>query len=139
MNSKVINIFTVCLITLSLFFPSLMVFGLVWEKHLNFVEKQQNNYLYHQNIQSECSAIPQQISSVTNDNFYNLSPSINETNLKLSSSSRSLHLWRWLFLFLPFCIGVVIFIYDRYLVYRANLFQQQVEMLEKLWQQSLEK
>lgn len=119
-----------------------MVFGLVWEKHLEFVEKQQNNSLYHQTVQNECSAIPQNINSVTKDNLdniYNLSANINETNLKLSSRSQMFHLWRWLFLFIPFCIGAVIFLYDRYLVYRAHVFQQQVDMLEKLWQQSLEK
>jgi hypothetical protein len=38
----------------------------------------------------------------------------------------------------PICIGLGIIGYDRYLVYRAAVFKAQVEMLEKLWQQSIE-
>lgn len=139
MNLKLVNVFAVCLITLAVLFPSLTVFSLVWEKHIEFVEKQQNISTYNPIINSECSASGLQTNSSTTSDFSNLYLNPNETNLKLSNNYQIGDLWRWLFLFIPFCIGVAIFLYDRYLVYRANLFQQQVEMLEKLWQQSLEK
>jgi len=128
MKLKLINVFAVCLITLTVLFPSLTVFGLVWEKHLNFVE-QQNISLYNKSIESECSAFEIQTNFPTN----------NHVNLNLSNNYQIRHLWRWLFLFIPFCMVVAIYVYDRYLVCRAHMHQQQIEMLEKLWQQSLEK
>jgi hypothetical protein len=47
-------------------------------------------------------------------------------------------LLKWFFLLFPIVLGIFFFLYDRYLVYRAGIFQQQVEMLEKLWQESIE-
>ena len=79
-----------------------------------------------------------QTNSLINQDLSNLYLNSNETNLSLSENYQTQNLWRWFFLFIPFCIGTVIYFYDRYLVYRANIFQQQVEMLEKIWQQSLE-
>ena len=125
MKLKLVNIFAVCLITLLVLFPSLAVFGMVWEQHLKFIEMQ-HIPSYHQSIKSK-SAPGLEISSLTND--------ANATKLSLFNNYQILHLWRWLFLLLPFCIGVAIYLYDRYLVLRANMHQQQVEMLEKLWQQ----
>lgn len=139
MKSKLVNLFTVCLITLAVIFPSLTVFGLVWEQHLKFVETQQN-FSTSSQIQSECSASLQINSSINSDS--NLYLNQDQTDINLSHRfkiNQIHHLWRWLFLFVPFCIIVAIFLYDRYLVFRAHNFQQQVEMLEKLWQQSLEK
>lgn len=46
---------------------------------------------------------------------------------------------QWFILLTPMCIGLGILVYDRYLVYRTAVFQEQVEMLERLWQQSIEK
>ena len=141
MNSKLVNVFAVCLITVVLIFPSLAVFGLVWEKHLEFVTTQQNILTYNQTIGNECSASLLQSNSLINNDYSQLYTS-NETNLEknhyLSDKHQIRNLGRWIFLFVPFCIGTAIYLYDRYLVYRANIFQQQVEMLEKLWQQSLE-
>ncbi len=140
-NSKLVNVFAVCLITLALIFPSLAVFGLVWEKHLEFVATQQNISTYNRNIGKECSASLLQTNSLINNDYSQLYTS-NKTNLEkdlnLSDKNQIHNLGRWIFLFVPFCIGTATYLYDRYLVYRANLFQQQVEMLEKLWQQSLE-
>ncbi len=132
MNFKLVNLFAVCLITLAVIFPSLTVFGVVWEKHLEFVET-------HHTIHSEFPASFLQTNSPQNNDFPKLYSHSNETNLNSLNRYPIHHLWRWIFLFIPFSIGVAIFFYDRYLVYRANIFQQQVEMLEKLWQQSLEK
>ena len=143
MNSKLVNVFAVCLITLAIIFPSLTVFGLVWEKHLEFVKTQQNISSYNQTIGNECSASLLQTNSLINNDDKNDDSKFyinsNEKKLNLSNKSQTPNLGRWIFLFVPFCIGTATYLYDRYLVYRANLFQQQVEMLEKLWQQSLEK
>ncbi|MBV6627088.1 MAG: hypothetical protein KI793_29815 [Rivularia sp. (in: Bacteria)] len=137
MNIKLVNLFTVCLITLAVIFPSLTVFGLVWEKHLEFVKMQQNISTYSQIIDNDCSASLITTSSFTDNNFTNLYSNSDEKKLNLSNKYQSSNLWRWFCLFIPFCIGTAIYFYDRYLVYRAHVFQQQVEMLEKLWQQSL--
>ncbi len=138
MNSKLVNVCAVCLITLALLLPAATVFGVVWEKHLEFVKTQQN-ISYSQTINNEYSASSLQTSSLINNDYSKLHLNSNEKKLNLSDKYQIRNSWRWIFLFVPFCIGTAIYLYDRYLVYRANLFQQQVEMLEKLWQQSLEK
>ncbi|MGB3760687.1 MAG: hypothetical protein WBA07_30655 [Rivularia sp. (in: cyanobacteria)] len=139
MNSKLVNVCAVCLITLALLLPATTVFGVVWEKHLEFVKTQQNISTYSQTIENECSASLLQTDSLINNDYSKLHLNSNEKKLNLSDKYQIRNLGRWIFLFVPFCIGTAIYLYDRYLVYRANLFQQQVEMLEKLWQQSLEK
>ena len=45
---------------------------------------------------------------------------------------------QWLLVAVPIGIGLAILLYDRYLVYRSAVFRSQVEMLERLWQQSIE-
>lgn len=137
MNSKLVNVFTVCLITLAVILPATTVFGLVWEKHLEFVKTQQNIPSYNQTIGNECSASLLQTNSLINDSKLYINS--NEKKLNLSDKYQTRNIGRWIFLFVPLCIGTAIYFYDRHLVYRAKLFQQQVEMLEKLWQQSLEK
>lgn len=139
MNSKLVNVFAVCLITLAVLFPSLIMFGVVWEKHIEFVETQQNISNYHQNVNTECSTLMLEINSPMESDCSHSYLNSSETNPRISDRSQTNHLWRWVFLFLPFCPIVLICLYDRYLVYRAHIFQKQVEMLEKLWQQSLEK
>ncbi|NJL78460.1 MAG: hypothetical protein HC836_24550 [Richelia sp. RM2_1_2] len=139
MKLKLINVFAVCLITLTILFPSLAVFGMVWGKHLKFVETQQNIHSYNQSIESECSLSGTQPNSLANNDFSNLYIDAHETKLNLFHNYQNRRLWRWLFLLIPFCMVFAICLYDRYLVYRAHIHQQQVEMLEKLWQQSLEK
>jgi hypothetical protein len=115
------------------------VFGLVWEKHLEFVQTQQNISHYNQTINNECSAPLLQTNSLINNDYSKQYINSNQTKLNSSDKYQIRKLWRWIFLVVPFCIGTAIYLYDRYLVYRASLHQQQVEMLEKLWQQSLEK
>ncbi|MEO1378356.1 MAG: hypothetical protein AAFW70_29620 [Cyanobacteria bacterium J06635_10] len=139
MNSKLVNVFAVCLITLAVLFPSLIMFGVVWEKHIKFVENQQHISTPRENMNTECSALMLQINSPIKGDCSKLDLNSSETNIKISDPYQIHHLWRWFFLFIPFCPILVIYLYDRYLVYRAHLFQKQVEMLEKLWQQSLEK
>ena len=139
MNLKVVNIFFVCLITLIIISPSLTVFSLVWDKHIEFVKTQQNISVYNDSTKSEYSDLALPINTFNNSNFSNLYLNPNQQNIKLFYTSKISNFFRWLFLIIPFCIGVTIFLYDRYLVHRAHIFQQQVDMLERIWQQSLEK
>lgn len=137
---KLVNVCAVCLITLALIFPSITVFGWVWEKHIEYIEIQQNVSTYNQDINSNYSRLLVENDYLISDrDFSNLELVSNETSLDWSDNYQHHHLWRWVFLFVPLCIGIAVYFYDRYLVYRAHIFQQQVEMLEKLWQQSLEK
>lgn len=138
MNLKLVNVFATSLITLAIIFPSLTIFGWVWERHIEFVQTQQNVSIYKQMTDSECSAYLLQADSLINNDLSNLYSISGRQNLNLSQNYQSHNLWRWFCLLIPFCIGTAIYFYDRYLVYRANIFQQQVEMLEKIWQQSLE-
>jgi len=45
---------------------------------------------------------------------------------------------QWFVIITPIFVGLGIIVYDRYLVYRAAILKEQIEMLERLWQQSME-
>ncbi len=88
MNSKLVNVCAVCLITLALIFPSLTVFGVVWEKHLEFVKTQQDISTYS-HIGNECSASLLQTDSLINNDYSKLHLNSNEKKLNLSNKSQT--------------------------------------------------
>jgi hypothetical protein len=58
--------------------------------------------------------------------------------LVVAEQYRLASILQWFVLITPIFVGLGIIVYDRYLVYRAAMLREQVEMLEKLWQQSIE-
>ena len=44
MKAKVLNVLTVCVITLTMLSPGLVVFGIIWERHLDLVKSQNLAY-----------------------------------------------------------------------------------------------
>ncbi|WP_016949637.1 hypothetical protein [Anabaena sp. PCC 7108] len=141
MKLKVLNILTVCLVTLAVLSPGFLVFNLIWGRHIELV-KTQNLSCQFTNINKVSEHLPLQTESINTPQ----SPA----NKKLSKYNFFVQLQilveqykiatilQWLVLGTPIGIGVGILVYDRYLVYRAAVFKAQIEMLERLWQQSIE-
>lgn len=132
MKYKLIKLLTVCLVTGAVLSPELLVFGLVWKQHQKLVQ-----------TQNACSLSSTEIvQGKQEDTSYLNKASIREFDIHvdrlLPQQYQVFNILRWVLLLFPIFVGISIFLYDRYLVYRAAVFQQHVEMLEKLWQQSIE-
>jgi hypothetical protein len=141
MKAKLLNVLTVCLITLMVVSPALVVLKIVWEKHIELVKTQNltcelpnigkvNQALYPPAAISKAS--PHQSSVNFSDRH-----AVNQP-LNVDFVYKLALILQWFILLIPICIGLGILVYDRYLAYRAAVFREQVEMLERLWQQSIE-
>jgi hypothetical protein len=141
MKVKLLNVLTVCLVSLVVISPGIVVFSIVWGRHIEFVKMQNSSCELHQ--------IPAFNSvSITPEAGRSLSPhqkneEIFDRNLVnrfliAAEEHKLVSILQWFVLITPIFVGLGIIIYDRYLVYRAAILKEQVEMLEKLWQQSIE-
>ncbi|BCL36565.1 hypothetical protein [Nostoc sp. MS1] len=140
MKVKLLNVLTVCLITLAVLSPGLVVFSLVWLRHTEFVKTQnlefETNKIYSANT-TLFSATTNQTLAPPQVSTQNPDQSI--VNQLLTAEQYKLAvLLQWFILLTPVFIGLGIIVYDRYLLYRAAILKEQIEMLEKLWQQSIE-
>jgi hypothetical protein len=151
MKGKVVSILTVGLVTLAVLSPELVVFGIVWQRHLE-LEKIYNADTFTTNIDLDVN-----IPNTPNTRSYLKSDESNsflhsfETQQKLNAvtfvQELSALLKKYSFfvilqrllLFIPIGISITIFIYDRYLSYRATVYKEQVDMLEKMWHFNIEK
>ncbi|MBD2345272.1 hypothetical protein [Anabaena subtropica] len=140
MKFKLFNVLTVCLVTLAVLSPGLVVFSVVWVKHIEFVKTQklalEVNKINPANTTLSTIITTQkleqpQVSTQFSDR--------NIVNQLLTAEHYKLAVFlQWFFLLTPVFIGLSIIVYDRYLVYRAAVLREQIEMLERLWQQSIE-
>jgi hypothetical protein len=141
MKFKLVNWLTVCLFSVAVIAPGLVVFGVIWGKHLELA-KTQNLFceVSKTNISTQSLAIKSE--SISNSQSLDNAKLANQdlvSQLQIFVEKYQItQIFQWLILTTPICIGLGIIGYDRYLVYRAAVFQKQVEMLEKLWQQSIE-
>jgi hypothetical protein len=138
---KLLNVLTVCLVTLAVLSPGVVVFSVVWGRHTELVKTQNLACVVNKN-NSDNARLSTQTTSIN--------PSPNQPNTKFSDCNvvnqiltateqyRLATLLQWLILLTPICIGLGILVYDRYLVYRAAVLKEQIAMLERLWQQSIE-
>lgn len=101
------NFLTVCLLTLLVLSPALAVISVVWQQHLDFMATQ--HILYAVNHSQQLTA--------------------NEENT-------TVRVLLQLMFFTPISLYLGIYLYGRYIVYRAAVWKRQVEMLERLWQQN---
>ncbi|WP_413174476.1 hypothetical protein [Anabaena azotica] len=141
MKLKLLNVLTVSLVTLAILSPGIIVFNLIWGRHIELV-KTQNLSCQVTKIKKDYSPLSLQPESINTPQF--------PANKKLSQHNFFVQLQilaeqykiatilQWLVLCTPIGIGFGILGYDRYLVYRAAVLKAQVEMLERLWQQSIE-
>lgn len=138
MKAKLLNVLAVCLVTLAVCSPGLVVLSVVWVRHIEFVKTQK--LVFAGNNINPANITP----STTNENLSQsqLSSPFAEQNavnqLLTAENYRLASILQWLILITPVLIGLGILVYDRYLIYRAAVLKQQIEMLEKLWQQSIE-
>jgi hypothetical protein len=141
MKLKILNVLTVGVVTLAVLAPGIIVFNLIWGRHIELV-KTQNLSCQVTNINqgSEFLSLqPKSINTLPSPTHQKLSPHNFFVQLQiLVEQYKIATILQWLVLATPICIGLGIIAYDRYLVYRAAVFKAQVEMLEKLWQQSIE-
>ncbi|MEA5514254.1 hypothetical protein [Nodularia sp. UHCC 0506] len=141
MKVKLLNVLTVCLVTLVVLSPGLVVFSIVWGRHIEFV-KMQNLSCEIDKTPPENSALFSQ-SAAKSSSQYQTKKEISDRNLVTrlliaAEQYRLASILQWFVLITPIFVGLGIIVYDRYLVYRAAILKEQVEMLERLWQQSIE-
>ena len=135
MKAKLLNVLTVCVVTLAVLSPEIVVFGIVWERHLELVKSQNLAYEVNNTTidapQTEGTHSPQ-------TNIQSSDRNVVHQMLTVAEQYKFGTILQWFFLLTPICIGLGILFYDRYLVHRAAVLKEQVEMLERLWQQSIE-
>ncbi len=141
MRVKLLNIITVCAIILAVLSPEILVFGIIWERHIELVKTQTLTCDINNNI-SGYDALPPQSES---ENFSQYQASIKISDCTLNHQKliavqqyQFTTIVQWFFILTPIFLGLGIIIYDRYLVYRAAVLREQIETLERLWQQSIE-
>ncbi|MDX2213938.1 MAG: hypothetical protein SFY66_11685 [Oculatellaceae cyanobacterium bins.114] len=137
MKPHVVNILKVCGITLFFLSPALGVLAIVWHHHTGFVQTQQA-IAYGLNNPSEpmlSSSLvmslmpPAQACSTT---FYNAGfPS----SLMLSKVETMIHAVLGIGVLGAFSYALGVALYKRYRGYRIAVVREQVERLERLWQQ----
>ena len=136
MKFKLIKLIVVCLVTLAVLSPVLAVLSVVWERHMDLLETQDLAWGFNNLSAAHPKHEVANFSQVTVEKLPDAS--LIKQLLVKSEKYTIAHLAQWFFLFVPIGIAVIILMYDRYLIYRAAVFRQQVEMLERLWHQSIE-
>ncbi|MDZ7959880.1 MAG: hypothetical protein RMY34_18690 [Aulosira sp. DedQUE10] len=141
MKVKLLNVLTVCVVTLAVLSPALFVFTMIWGRHIELVKAQNLTCEVNNNIRADNFLVPQPegVNSSQSQPSINLyKQNLKSQNLTVVEQYQLATIMQWFFLLTPICVGLGIIVYDRYLVYRNAVFQEQVEMLERLWQQSIE-
>ncbi len=136
MRSRIVNIITVCLITLAVLSPGVVVFGIIWGRHIELLEIKNSTYAVNQIGKNTTDEALNQSLLTTQQEETKPNPA--QEILTTVEQYKIATLLEWFFLFFPICIGLAILFYDRYLVYRSAVLQEQIEMLERLWHQSIE-
>ncbi|MBN3950824.1 MAG: hypothetical protein HWQ38_31880 [Nostoc sp. NMS7] len=139
MKAKLLNVLTVCVVTLVMLSPGLVVFGIIWERHLELV-KSQNLASEVNNISTNSPALAPQTEGThsSQTSIQSSDRNVVDQMLTVTEQYKFATILQWFFLLTPICIGLGILFYDRYLVHRAAVLKEQVEMLERLWRQSIE-
>ncbi len=141
MKVKFLNVLTVCLVTFAVLSPGLVVLSVVWGRHIELVKTQNLACEFKKNSADDTTFSPQIAS--TNSSQSQSSIQLSERNavnqvLTAVEQYKLAAILQWFVLLTPIFVGLGIIVYDRYLVYRAALLQEQIEMLERLWQQGIE-
>jgi hypothetical protein len=136
MRSRIVNLITVCLVTLAVLSPGVVVFGIIWGRHIELLEMKNSTYAVNQIGKDTTNEVLNQ--SLLTTKQEETKPNHAQEILTTVEQYKIATLLEWFFLFFPICIGLAILFYDRYLVYRSAVLQEQIEMLERLWHQSIE-
>jgi len=137
MRVKLLNVLTVCVVTFVVLSPVLVVFSVVWERHIELVKPQ--NVACEVNNSSNLSLLLNSThSSQLKAPLQSSNRNVVNQMLTIGEQYKLATILQWFFVLTPICVGLGIIFYDRYLFYRAAVLKEQVEMLERLWQQSIE-
>ena len=139
MKAKLLNLLTFCVVTLVVLSPGVVVFGIVWERHLELVKSQ--TLACEVNKTSRNAPILAPLIEGTHSPQTSIKSSdrnVIHQMLTVAEQYKFATILQWFFLLTPICVGLGILFYDRYLVHRAAVLKEQVEMLERLWQHSIE-
>lgn len=134
MKFKLVQFLTVCLVTVLVLSPELVVFSMVWERHMELVQTKSLACQLNQSHTSEIGLTSTQDKSEQDRSNVHFATNFVKQSLAKTEQYKIVKILRWFFLLFPIFLGTLVFLYDRYLIYRAAVFQQQVEMLERLWQ-----
>ncbi len=134
MKFKLVQFLTVCLVTVLVLSPELVVFSMVWERHMELVQTKSLACQLNQSHTSEIGLTGTQDKSEQDRSNVHFATNFVKQSLANTEQYKIVDILRWFFLLFPIFLGTLVFLYDRYLIYRAAVFQQQVEMLERLWQ-----
>ncbi|MEH1950164.1 MAG: hypothetical protein V7K77_24890 [Nostoc sp.] len=139
MKAKLLNVLTVCVVTLAVLSPELVVFGIIWERHLELVKSQNLAYEVNNTTTDTPTLAPQTEGTHSPQTSIQSSDrNVVHQMLSVAEQYKFATILQWFFLLTPICVGLGILFYDRYLVHRAAVLKEQVEMLERLWHQSIE-
>ncbi|NMG06913.1 hypothetical protein [Brasilonema sp. UFV-L1] len=140
MKLKLVQLLTVCTVTLVVLSPEIVVFSMVWERHMEQVQTKGLACEVNQSHTNQAALVLQEgIKSDQGKSHVESSLSnFVKQSLNNTKPDKVVKILQWFFLLFPVLLGILIFLYDRYLIYRAAVFEQQVEMLERLWQEGIE-
>ncbi|MBG1259540.1 hypothetical protein [Nostoc commune] len=139
MKAKLLNLLTVCVVTLVVLSPGVVVFGIVWERHLELVKSQNLACEINKTSRNAPTLAPQTEGTHSpQTSIQSFDRNVIHQMLTVAEQYKFATILQWFFLLTPICVGLGILFYDRYLVHRAAVLKEQVEMLERLWQHSIE-
>ncbi len=141
MKAKLIQFLTVSLVTLVILSPEILVFGVIWQNHLDL--EKTNFSIKSDNLHQASSRRQNNYLDNTNSNQQNVKkiPILNSENqeyLDLFDTFKIILLLELSLFSLPIGLGTILFLYDKYLMHRHNTYQNQIELLEEIWQYNIE-
>ncbi len=140
MKTKLIHLLTVSLVTLVVLSPEILVFGVIWQNHL---ELEKTNFLIPSDNAYQASNLQYNYVNNTwlNQNNVEKLPVLNREKhkyLDLLDTFKTIFLLELLLFCLPIGLGLIFFVYERYLMHRNISYQKQIELLEQIWQYNIE-
>lgn len=135
---KLLKFLTVCLVTLGVLAPALLTFGLIFKQHINIQAARHLVYELSNGSQGDRHYIANRKTIESHQQIERLNACTTTLAGQLVPTEQK-DLLKFIFFVLPSGLCLAIFLYDRYCVYRTALLKEQVEMLERLWQQSMQR
>jgi ABC-type phosphate transport system permease subunit len=123
MKIKLQKVFIVCLTSLIVFSPALMVFGIIWQQHLELITTHEVNQSLNFNYNEQ----------------YSLDNDSSTAIIGLFTKPNIVTFLMCLLFGIPILLGTLLFVYERYLIHRATTHQENIDMLERLYQHHINK
>lgn len=130
LNLKLKQIITVSLISFILLTPTLIVYAEIWQWHLDFLNAQ--------SVSNNANQFVSEISLLATSTSCEMG--IERSDWTQQRSTLNLLTQNFLFTLclIPLAVVLGILLQKTYRLYRAYIFRQQVQRLERLWQQNMQ-